>query len=77
MTAQKLMDSAEHLRNSKFNNGEQILFCVDYSFLTHRIHSKLYSTAEKAVNFFDSLPEDGYKHIYPVFDIWHNPKQVD
>lgn len=78
MTIKELEAKAESLKNSKFNKGEQILFCVDYAFFTgYRIHSRLFSTAEKALNFYNSLSEQYFRSAYAVFDIWNNPKQID
>ena len=78
ITVNQLKEKAVKLSNSKFNNGEPVLFCVDYGFyLGTTIHSRLFSTAEKAIAFLGSLYEKDYKNVYPVFDIWGNPNQVD
>lgn len=78
MTVEDLKESANALFNSKFNKGENILFCVDYGlWLSSNIHSRLFSTAEKALNFANSFNEEDYVKVYPCFDIWHNPRQID
>ena len=78
MTVEELNAKAENMKNSKFNKGEQILFCVDYGFyISHRIYSELFTKAEDALQFASKFSEKDYTHIYPVFDIWNNPSQVD
>lgn len=78
MTVANLLEKAECLKNSKFNKGEQILFAVEWgSGFSHHVHTNLFSTPEKAIQFCDRLMGDQKMKVFPVFDIWHNPNQVD
>ena len=47
------------------------IWCVDYSGLSHMVHSTLFFTKAEAENRYDSLPNtDCYKKMYQVTDIW-------
>lgn len=74
----ELKKSANALNESKFSKGERILFCVEWaSFIDVHTNSKLFSTAEGALTYVQKLHKDDDVNIYPVFDIWNNPKQVN
>ena len=47
------------------------IWCVDYSGLSHMVHSTLFFTKAEAENHYDALPNSGcYKKMYQVEDIW-------
>ena len=47
------------------------IWCVDYSGLSHMVHSTLFFTKVEAENHYDVLPNSGcYKKMYQVEDIW-------
>lgn len=71
---------AEDLKHLETYNGERILFCVEFVpklAPNTRIPSELFSTAERAFEFCNALTDCQHKRIYPVIDIWNNPRQVD
>lgn len=77
MSIEELNRKAEDLKNSKFNHGEPVLFAVQYAFITdYSISTALFSTADKALKFANSIHAQIYG-VFPVNDIWGNPKQVD
>ena len=46
------------------------IWCVDWSALSHSIHSELFFTLYEAENFYDSLFCGCYRKMYQVEDIW-------
>lgn len=47
------------------------IWCVDYSCLSHMVHSTLFFTKAEAKLQMDALPSSGcYKKMYQVEDIW-------
>ena len=79
MTIEELNSRKNFLINSGFSHGNRILFEVMYSYPSSwRIHSDLFSTAERALKrYLDLSSYCNNLTICPVADIWDNPDQVD